>query len=88
MKESFYSFVGISLRYFTAVNISQAEPAKVNTLIPGEDPPRLQSLDEIPQFLEQTVDEFISHLDRSVRLRVQNIPDYSCVSVLSYAFLQ
>ncbi|KAF8912868.1 asparagine synthase [Gymnopilus junonius] len=58
-------------------SFSNAEPAKVNTLIPSEDLPLIESLDDIPRHLVQTVDDFVSHLDKSVQLCVQNIPRHS-----------
>ncbi|KII93359.1 hypothetical protein PLICRDRAFT_35559 [Plicaturopsis crispa FD-325 SS-3] len=48
--------------------------SKVNTTIPPLDYPQLQSLDSIPPYLSCAVDDLIYHLDRSVMLRVQNIP--------------
>jgi asparagine synthetase B (glutamine-hydrolysing) len=35
--------------------------------------PRLQSLDCVPEYLSSAVEDLISHLDRSVALRVSNI---------------
>lgn len=35
--------------------------------------PRLQSLDCVPEHLSSAVEDLISHLDRSVALRVSNI---------------
>ncbi|KDR85200.1 hypothetical protein GALMADRAFT_233883 [Galerina marginata CBS 339.88] len=54
-----------------------AEPAQVNTSIPPDDLPRLESLDHIPGYLAQAVDGLIYHLDRSVLLRVRDIPRLS-----------
>ncbi|KAI0271497.1 asparagine synthase-domain-containing protein [Gloeopeniophorella convolvens] len=53
-----------------------ARPARVNRALPeGQLSPSLsQSLDFIPPFLATAVDDLISHLDRSVALRVRNIP--------------
>lgn len=36
--------------------------------------PRLQSLDSVPEYLSSAVEDLIFHLDRSVALRVNNIP--------------
>ena len=36
--------------------------------------PRLQALDNVPEYLSSAVEDLISHLDRSVALRVSNIP--------------
>jgi asparagine synthetase B (glutamine-hydrolysing) len=52
----------------------QAGLCRVNQTLPHEDAPLLQSLDDIPDFMLQTVDDLIFHLDRSVMLRVQSIP--------------
>lgn len=46
----------------------------MNPSIPPDTWPRLVSLDEIPDYLLASVDALISHLDRSVMLRVHNIP--------------
>ncbi|KAK0246021.1 asparagine synthase-domain-containing protein [Armillaria nabsnona] len=56
---------------------SHAEPPNVNPSIPPDTWPRLVSLDEIPDYLLASVDALISHLDRSVMLRVHNIPHRS-----------
>ncbi|EPQ60903.1 hypothetical protein GLOTRDRAFT_113412 [Gloeophyllum trabeum ATCC 11539] len=50
-----------------------ASASPLNRIFP-DNPPRLQSLDVIPDFLLTTVDDLISQLEKSVRLRVQNIP--------------
>ena len=39
--------------------------------------PWLQSLDSIPEYLSSAVEDLIFHLDRSVALRVSNIPGRS-----------
>lgn len=45
-------------------------------MLPPIDPelPRLQSLDSVPEYLSSAVDNLIFHLNRSVALRVCNIP--------------
>ncbi|KAI0768466.1 asparagine synthase-domain-containing protein [Trametes elegans] len=50
-----------------------AEPSRVNGSLP-DDPPRVQSLDNIPPHLITAVDDLITHLDNSVMLRVRDIP--------------
>ncbi|KAH9898590.1 asparagine synthase-domain-containing protein [Cubamyces lactineus] len=50
-----------------------AHASPVNRLLP-EDPPKVASLDIIPPHLTAAVDDLIAQLDRSVMLRVQNIP--------------
>ncbi|RPD81814.1 hypothetical protein L226DRAFT_528055 [Lentinus tigrinus ALCF2SS1-7] len=50
-----------------------AHPSAVNRTIPN-DPPKVESLDSIPPHLTVAVDELIVHLDRSVMLRVRDIP--------------
>lgn len=52
----------------------QAIPAQVKTDIPGKDVPELTSLDNIPDYLQVSIDRLISELDKSVRLQVQYIP--------------
>lgn len=42
--------------------------------------PRLQSLDNVPEYLSLAVEDLIFHLDRSVALRVSNIPQRSIES--------
>jgi len=51
-------------------------PERVNRELPPVDTelPRLQSLDSIPVHLSSAVEDLICHLDRSVALRVRNIP--------------
>jgi len=48
----------------------------VNTALPPDAPPSILSLDSaiLPPDLAIAVDHLIDHLDRSVMLRVQNIP--------------
>ncbi|KAH9944543.1 asparagine synthase-domain-containing protein [Epithele typhae] len=53
--------------------VSDATPANVNRNIP-DDPPRPIALDRIPAHMSDTVDRLIVELDRSVMLRVRNIP--------------
>ncbi|KAI0936134.1 hypothetical protein AcV5_004349 [Taiwanofungus camphoratus] len=52
---------------------SYAQLSSVNRTLP-DDPPQLQDLDNIPVHLADAVDSLIFHLDRSVMLRVANIP--------------
>lgn len=42
--------------------------------------PRLQSLDNVPEYLSSAVEDLIFHLDRSVALRVSNVPRRSVES--------
>ena len=42
--------------------------------------PRLKSLDSVPEYLSSAVEDLILHLDRSVALRVSNIPRRSVES--------
>ncbi|KAI9512621.1 asparagine synthase-domain-containing protein [Russula earlei] len=53
-----------------------ARPERVNRALPPIEtkPPPLQSLDSIPRYLLSAMEDLISHLDRSVALRVSNIP--------------
>lgn len=46
----------------------------------GTELPRLQSLDSIPGYFSSAVEDLIFHLDRSVALRVSNIPRRSAES--------
>ncbi|KAH8100580.1 asparagine synthase-domain-containing protein [Cristinia sonorae] len=54
-------------------NLPFAEPGRVNPALPN-DPPVTSNLDEIPPHLSASVDDLIYHLDRSVRLQTQNVP--------------
>ncbi|KAK0208534.1 asparagine synthase-domain-containing protein [Desarmillaria ectypa] len=66
--------------YLNLENLAQledAQPPRVNPSVPSDTWPRLVSLDEIPDYLLASVDALISHLDRSVFLRVRNIPHSS-----------
>ncbi|KAG6831260.1 hypothetical protein H0H92_011770 [Tricholoma furcatifolium] len=51
-----------------------AEPSRVHTCVPPDDIPYLGSLATIPDHLAKTVDDLIHHLDHSVMLQVQDIP--------------
>jgi asparagine synthetase B (glutamine-hydrolysing) len=42
--------------------------------------PRLQSLDNVPEYLSSAVEDLIFHLDHSVALRVSNVPRRSVES--------
>jgi asparagine synthetase B (glutamine-hydrolysing) len=42
--------------------------------------PLLQSLDSVPEYLSSALEDLIFHLDRSVALRVSNIPGRSAES--------
>jgi asparagine synthetase B (glutamine-hydrolysing) len=46
----------------------------------GTELPWLQSLDSVPKYLSSAVEDLIFHLDRSVALRVSNIPGRSVES--------
>ncbi|KAH9947984.1 asparagine synthase-domain-containing protein [Amylocystis lapponica] len=50
-----------------------AVPSRINRSLP-EDIPKAQDLDHVPAHLSGVVDELITQLDRSVMLRVRNIP--------------
>jgi hypothetical protein len=52
----------------------KAVPTKVGLDIPPEDSPLLESLDKVPEYLVEAVNDLIYHLDRSVMLHVVNIP--------------
>jgi hypothetical protein len=54
--------------------IIQAEAASVNRELPPTDLPIWQSLDQTLEVFDSAIGHCISHLDRSVRLRVHNIP--------------
>ncbi|THU94866.1 hypothetical protein K435DRAFT_966719 [Dendrothele bispora CBS 962.96] len=53
---------------------SYAVPCRLNQSLPDKNSPRISSLDDIPDWLQPSVDDLISHLDKSVMLRVQDIP--------------
>ncbi|KAF9036442.1 hypothetical protein BDZ89DRAFT_1157526 [Hymenopellis radicata] len=55
-------------------SIDFTRPAAVNVSVPPEDWPHTTTLDVVPDHLVNAVDALISHLDKSVMLRVQNIP--------------
>lgn len=57
-------------------------PETVNRELPPIDAelPWLQSLDNVPEYLSSAVEDLIFHLDRSVALRVRNIPSQSADS--------
>lgn len=56
----------------------QAEVASVNSEIPSVLPCPI-SLDDIPGYLTCAAEDLIQHLDRSVMLRVRDIPSYPYV---------
>ncbi|KAI0757184.1 asparagine synthase-domain-containing protein [Daedaleopsis nitida] len=56
-----------------AADIPFGKPAMVNRILP-EDPPRPNGLDDILPHMSGAVDGLIAQLDRSVMLRVRNIP--------------
>ncbi|KAF8167897.1 asparagine synthase-domain-containing protein [Crassisporium funariophilum] len=51
-----------------------AEPGKVNTSIPPDNLPCVESLDRIPEHLQEAVNNLVRNLERSVSLRVSDIP--------------
>ncbi|KAA1468623.1 hypothetical protein DENSPDRAFT_833998 [Dentipellis sp. KUC8613] len=59
-----------------------AEASHVNTTLPPSDSelPRLESLDNIPDYLQSPVDELISRLSDSVLRQVRDIPFHSAAS--------
>ena len=59
----------------------QAEITKVNRAIPSG-PPLLDSLEHIPEGLASIVDEFISQLDKSVKLQTCDIPHDTYVHLM------
>ncbi|KAF9270438.1 hypothetical protein L218DRAFT_848553 [Marasmius fiardii PR-910] len=63
-------------RQSSSTKYPYAEPANVNpTLPPADHPvPQILSLDMIPEWLVMPVNRLIDHLDRSVNLRVRDIP--------------
>ena len=58
--------------------MQQAEVARVNLEIHPE-PLCPVSLDDMPGNLTCAAEDLIKHLDRSVMLRVRDIPSYPCV---------
>ncbi|KAJ7835293.1 asparagine synthase-domain-containing protein [Mycena leptocephala] len=60
----------------SSVNALYSQPSRVNTALPPDDWPLIAGL-ETPDYLMQTVDDLINHLDRSVELRVRDIPQSS-----------
>ena len=49
--------------------------------IPPQGAPQFESLDDVPEIYLSTVDDLIHHLDRSVMLRVLNIPQPEYVAL-------
>jgi hypothetical protein len=72
--------------YKCSLCCSQARLCKVNPSIPPDNSPQLSCLRNIPDFLSLAVDDLIAHLNRSVMLRVQDIPrpQYACVLCTKY----
>ncbi|KAF7339870.1 Asparagine synthetase domain-containing protein 1 [Mycena venus] len=60
----------------SSVNAPYSQPGRVNTALPPDDWPLIAGF-ETPDHLGQPVDDFICHLDRSVELRVRDIPQSS-----------
>ncbi|KAF8213331.1 asparagine synthase-domain-containing protein [Mycena galopus ATCC 62051] len=60
----------------TSVDALYSQPGRVNTALPPDDWPLIAGL-ETPDHLTQAVDDLIYHLDRSVELRVRDIPQSS-----------
>ncbi|KAJ7275298.1 asparagine synthase-domain-containing protein [Mycena haematopus] len=60
----------------SSVNALYSQPARVNTELPPDNWPLITGL-ETPDHLAQAVDDLIYHLDRSVELRVRDIPQSS-----------
>lgn len=54
-------------------------PCQVNTTLPPEGALVVNTLETIPEYLEDAVGDLISHLDKSVELRVRDIPRNSSV---------
>ncbi|OAX44828.1 hypothetical protein K503DRAFT_728526 [Rhizopogon vinicolor AM-OR11-026] len=63
-------------RYGDQQSLPFAKLSRVNTALPPDAPPSVLSLDStiLPRDLAIAVNHLIEHLDRSVMLRVQNIP--------------
>jgi hypothetical protein len=60
---------------YADLDVLQALPEKVNRAIPNDDEmSTVKTLDEIPARLVSAVDSLITHLDRSTKLRIENIP--------------
>ncbi|KAJ7492876.1 asparagine synthase-domain-containing protein [Mycena latifolia] len=57
-------------------HLPRVQPYHINTVLPPDGWPLITSL-EMPEHLMQAADEFIAHLDRSVELRVRDIPQSS-----------
>ncbi|KAJ7706449.1 asparagine synthase-domain-containing protein [Mycena rosella] len=57
----------------SAVGALYSQLSRVNTALPPDDWPVITGL-ETPEYLTQAVEELVAHLDRSVELRVRDIP--------------
>jgi hypothetical protein len=69
--------------------LQQADVARVNPEIP---PPEVSwpiSLDDVPEYLTRASKDLIRHLDRSVMLRVRDIPShpYVCLSLFVFVLI-
>ncbi|KAJ7169626.1 asparagine synthase-domain-containing protein [Mycena filopes] len=71
VKSDLFRMVSLHPHFF-----AQTEPSRVNTTLPPNDWPVITGL-ETPDYLTQTVADVIAQLDRSVELRVRNIPPSS-----------
>ncbi|KAI1797708.1 asparagine synthase-domain-containing protein [Ganoderma leucocontextum] len=60
-------------RTIYTVDLPFAQPSAVHRTI-QDDPPQVQTLDDIPPHLSTAVDDLIAQLDRSVMLRICSIP--------------
>ncbi|KAF5337217.1 hypothetical protein D9611_003371 [Ephemerocybe angulata] len=56
------------------LELPYAAPAKVNPAIPSAEFPQVQTLGQIPDYLQGPVDEFLAVLDKATWLRVRDIP--------------
>ncbi|TBU35062.1 asparagine synthase-domain-containing protein [Dichomitus squalens] len=68
-----HSCITLVPRTVDGTQLPFARPSAIERSIP-DDPPRPQSLDDIPPHLSTAVDDLISQLERSVMLRVRDIP--------------
>jgi hypothetical protein len=72
--------------YKCSLCCSQGRLRKVNLSIPPDNSPQSSCPRNIPDFLSLAVDDLIAHLNRSVMLRVQDIPrpQYACLLCTKY----
>ncbi|TFK40956.1 asparagine synthase-domain-containing protein [Crucibulum laeve] len=68
-------------------SLPYASPSRINEELPPDDLYRVESLENIPDYLRLPVEELVFQLDRSVKLRVSDIPRNGASSEARVAIL-